>query len=177
MKNKTIWIIILVLLLAVAGAAAFIIHDRNASIGENDTVTFEDDVEQPIGTGDEEDIDMDEFDNGISYEEELEGAEITFKDSASEEDFYGTWIADSGHALFLYGDLELTIEEGGNWHGVVVDEEEQGTWTFDGKSVKLTSEYFEATLIFAEDGKLIMQEDREGTGNSEDFLNTVLTKK
>jgi len=177
MKNKTIWIIILVLLLAVAGAAAYIVHDRNANIGENDTVVYDDDVDEPIDSGDEEDIDMDEFDNGISYDEELEGAEITFKDAASQEDFYGTWVADSGHALFLYGDLELTIEEDGNWHGVVVDEEEKGTWTFDGQSMKLTSEFFEADLVFAEDGKLIMQEDRVGDGNKEDILNTVLTKK
>ena len=106
------------------------------------------------------------FDNGIVYDEEVEGAEISFKDAANEEDFYGSWSAESGHSLYLYGNVDLTIEEGGKWHGNIVDEDTEGTWTFDGKSMKLTSELFEVTLTFAEDGKLIMQEDREGNGNS-----------
>ena len=80
-------------------------------------------------------------------------------------DIYGethTGIADyydSGYCLHEYG------------------EDEEGIWTFDGQSMKITSEFFEATLIFEENGTMIMQEDREGSGNSEDFLNTVLIKK
>ena len=41
----------------------------------------------------------------------------------------------------------------------------------------LESELFEARLSFTEDGKLIMQEDREGEDNPENYINTVLTKK
>ncbi len=171
-NNKKWWIIILILLVAVAGAVAFIIHDRNNDAAPEDEIAYdEEDFEN------EEVIDMDEFDNGIQYDEELEGAEIDFKDSANESDFYGSWAADSGHSKFMYGDLDLTIEEGGKWKGVIVDEEMEGTWTFDGQSVKLSSDFFNASLIFAEDGKLIMQEDRDGSGNPADFINTVLTKK
>lgn len=173
-KNIKLLIIILILLLAAGGAAAFLLHDRNAA--QDDEIIYDEESDDD-GLDDEEIIDMEEFDNGIEYDEELEGADIAFSDSASEEDFYGTWSADSGHSAFLYGELELTIEEGGKWHGIVVDEEEEGIWTFDGKTMLLTSEFFEAMLTFSEDGKLIMQEDREGNGNSEEFLNTVLTKK
>ena len=172
MKNtKKLWILIIVMLIAIVAAVALIIHGRNADVGENDDVIYDD-----SGYEDEEVIDMDEFDNGIVYDEEVEGAEISFKDAANEEDFYGSWSAESGHSLYLYGNVDLTIEEGGKWHGNIVDEDTEGTWTFDGKSMKLTSELFEVTLTFAEDGKLIMQEDREGNGNSEDFINIVLTK-
>ena len=40
--------------------------------------------------------------------------------------------------------------------------------------MKVDSEFFNVTLQFTEDGTMIMQEDREGTG---DYINTVLTKQ
>ena len=122
---------------------------------------------------DEEEFDFSEIDNGIAYDEEAEGTEIRFK-SAGPEDFYGSWEAKSGQSVFMYGNVDLTINPGGTWTGNVVDEDMAGTWDFKNGSMHLKGEYLDVTLSFSDNGKLIMQEDREGDG---EMINTVLTKK
>ena len=116
------------------------------------------------------------LDNGIVFEEEDEDAELSFKEAA-ETDFLGSWEATSGNAIYKYGNVDLNIEENGKWTGNVADEDLTGTWKIDGNSMVLESELFGARLSFTEDGKLIMQEDREGEDNPENYINTVLTKK
>ncbi|MBR2706541.1 MAG: hypothetical protein IKE74_04785 [Mogibacterium sp.] len=109
----------------------------------------------------------------VSYDEELEGAELKFGD-AKQEDFYGKWTATSGQSEYMYGNVDLLIGEDGKWKGNVAEENISGTWTYGGNSMLLNSENFNVKLSFTTDGKLIMQEDRDGTG---EFINVVLTKK
>jgi hypothetical protein len=121
--------------------------------------------------------------NGIIYDEESEGAKLHFRKSAKEE-YYGSWEITSGNAIYLYGNLELNILPGGRWTGTIVDEKMSGKWTFEKNKMDLRSEFFNASLAFTDDGKLIMQEGREDpditddeeSGEGEDVINVVLTK-
>ncbi len=162
-------ILIIIICLALIGVSVFLIvnHSKSQQKASTSTPYAEPDTEN------EEDFDFSEIDNGVAYDEEAEGSEIKFK-SAGPEDFYGSWEAKSGQSVFLYGNVDLTINPGGTWTGNVVDEDMAGAWDFKDGSMHLTGELLDVTLSFAEDGKLIMQEDREGDG---EMVNTVLTKK
>lgn len=114
-----------------------------------------------------------------SYDEEIDGAEIKEKTSKL-EDFFGTWIATSEVAEYYYGNVTLTIKDGGKWEGIITDEDISGKWVQDGNTLKLSSELYNCTLFFSESGKLIMQEfigDDPDDETDDDYLNTVLIKK
>ncbi|HHW94871.1 MAG TPA: hypothetical protein GX736_02940 [Mogibacterium sp.] len=114
-----------------------------------------------------------EYDNGIAYEEEEEGAELTFSES-SEDAYIGTWESTSGKAAYLYGNIEITIKSDYTWKATIADEPLSGKWKATEKSIELTSELFNASLSFTDKGTLILQEDRDGEGEA---INTVMTKK
>lgn len=114
--------------------------------------------------------------NGIMFEEEMDGADIV-KAQAKEEDFYGTWEATSDMALYLYGNFELTIKDGGKWTGNITEEKMDGVWRMEGNTMHVINEWIDVTLCFTEDGTLVMQRNDAEEGEPEDMVNTVLTRK
>lgn len=120
-----------------------------------------------------EDLDEEDYDNGISFEEEAEGADLHFK-AVPVEDFFGSWSATSGQAMYMYGNVDLDIKANGTWTGNIAEEDLSGKWEADKDHLNMTSDLINFTLSFTDGGKLIMQEDREEDG---ELLNTVLTKK
>lgn len=168
-KQWKLIILIIVLLVAVAGVL-LILKNR----APKETHIDVDNIDDAIEAIDEatEAGEIPEYGSGIDFEEEADGAQLSFSKS-DVKSYYGTWEATSDQAIYLYGRIKLTINEDKTWHGIVVDEEEKGTWTFDGTKMDLSSEFFNVSLSFTEDGKMVMQEDREGDG---EYLNTVLTK-
>lgn len=114
------------------------------------------------------------YDNGIEFEEEVEGAKLHFK-SSKPDDFYGSWESTSGQSIYMYGNIDLKIAADGSWSGNVADEDIKGTWKFKDPALVLSSELFNASLSFTDDGKLILQEIRDD--ESGEPINTVLTKK
>jgi hypothetical protein len=168
--KKYWWIVLIVVVVIVAGAA-FIIHNNKAAeeTNEQPTETEANAIPEDYDPASEQE----DYDNGIVFDEEAEGAELSFK-KAEEADFIGKWEATSGQALYMYGNIDLDIRDGGKWSGNVAEEDLEGKWEFDGTTMSLTSELFDATLSFTEDGKLILQEDRAEDGI---LLNTVMTKK
>ncbi len=170
MKNalKYFVVMMLALTMALSFSACAKTEATSEEPADNETSTEEmqmfDDVEE---------IDDSAYtDNGIAFEEEEDGAELTFRE-ATAEDFVGSWSSTSGHSAYLYGNCDLVIADNGTWTGNVAEEELSGTWEMNGSSMVLSNEIFTAILSFTEDGKLIMQEDRAGDG---DLINTVLTK-
>lgn len=168
--NKKKLIIIAIAIIAVIAAVALGLKSGGGSkdIGDqaNDADNTEDVVESDV------------IDNGIDFDEEEEGAEIV-KAEAPDEDFYGTWTATSGMALYLYGNIDITIKEGGTWTGNITEEDLSGTWTRDGVDLHVVSDDGDIDFLFAftEDGKLVMQRDVADDGEEADYVNTVLTKK
>ena len=127
-----------------------------------------DDAQPEEETQQEEEEDGDEylpfeeepdFENGISFDEELEGTELEFKE-VDENLFIGDWESTSGHSVYLYGNIDLSIKADGTWTGNVAEEPLEGTWTFDGTTFTLNNELLNATLSFTEDDVLVMQEYR-----------------
>lgn len=167
---KKYWYVIPIILIVIVLGLVFTVNDKkDSSEASGDTGTdTSTDVENYVP-----EEDMEGIDNGIVFDEELEDAVLTFKE-APEEDFYGSWEATSGQAVFMYNTVQIEVKKDGTWKGRIVDEDLNGTWTFDGQDMSLTSDLFEAKLSFTDDGKLIMREDREGNG---DYINTVLTKR
>ena len=111
---------------------------------------------------------------GISYELEDDGAELNLVD-ASVDKFYGTWVANSDLAKQTYGNVEITIEAGGTWTGIITDEPLEGKWQTAEDGIALTSTLFDCKLAFSGNGTLVMIED---TGEEyADDLVTVLIRK
>lgn len=169
MEEKKQWIAVILVLLAIAIIGFFVA--RAVSLRSNEGPDSSD--YEVLDDSDMEDFDEEDYDNGIVFEEESEDAVLDFKPS-EKEDFYGSWEATSGNAMYLYGNADITIKENGTWKGNLADEDVSGTWEFDGTTVKLSSDLYNATLSFTKDGKLIMQEDRAQDGT---YLNTVMTRK
>lgn len=167
---KKRWWIIAIVVVLIAALAGFLIYNNSK---KNDKPELTSANEMPADYDPLNDQDNTNYDNGIEFEEEGEGADLQFK-KADESDFYGTWEATSGNAMYLYGNVEITIKKGGKWTGNIAEEDLEGEWTYDGTTMSLTSELYNATLSFTQDGKLVMQEDRDEDGN---LINTVMTKK
>lgn len=121
-----------------------------------------------------EEEEMELIDNGIVYDEESEGAKLTYRPS-SDVDYLGSWSITSGNAIYLYGNFKITIQPNRRWHGKIVDEKVSGKWTFAHNKMTLTSDFFNADLQFTNDGTLVMQENR-GSEEEPDIVTVVLTR-
>lgn len=158
MKNTML--IIIAACVVCAGAVVFF-------IGQNNNVSTNDAVNNTEVNGDE-------VGDGVYYEEEDDGAELNLSESTADK-FFGTWVAKSELAKQTYGNVEITIEKGGTWTGVITDEPLEGKWTAADGGLTLTSTLFNCKLAFNENGTLLMIED---TGEEyADDLVTVLVKK
>lgn len=168
MESKTKkYIILAIIALALIVALAFFLSRGSDAVdpGSDNGALSADEVDDP---GYEE--------NGIVFDEEEDGAEIT-KVEHSEEDFYGTWSATSDMASYLYGNFDITIEEGGKWHGNITEEDMDGTWTLEGTDLRITNEWIDVTFSFTDNGTLVMQRDNSDEGDGSEFINTVMIKQ
>ena len=117
------------------------------------------------------------MENAPVYDEEAEDAKLHFR-QASDLEYIGSWTADSGSAIYNYGNVDLTIRPGGFWKGNIADEDFSGKWQLEKGKLILSSDYFNAELGFTDEGKLIMQENRvDIVDGSDTIITTVLTKK
>lgn len=91
---------------------------------------------------------------------------------ADESDFYGTWVAKSDRAQYLYGNIEVTVKEDGTWTGNITDEELSGKWTAKGDHLHMNNDLFSFDLAFDKYGDLIFIDSE-----AEDDINIVLSKK
>lgn len=114
---------------------------------------------------------VEEETNGIFYEEEGEGAPLSFV-KADPSRFYGKWTATSDQALYMYGNVDLIISSNGTWTGSITDEKLGGQWKIVDDHMHMDNDMFSFDLSFEESGKLIMREALEDGGE----LRTVLTK-
>ncbi|MBQ3428625.1 MAG: hypothetical protein IJH28_02475 [Mogibacterium sp.] len=165
---KKRWWVVLLVVIAIAGLIFFLIRSGISGKAEDPNDYAGDEFAIP----EDAEIEEEDYDTGIDFEEEIEGAQLSFR-SSEESEFMGSWTSTSGQAHYLYGNIDLDIEKGGKWTGNVADEDLSGSWTFDGTYLSLSSDLFNVTLAFTESGKLVMQEDRSGDGT---YLNTVLTR-
>lgn len=174
MKNKKYMIFIIALIAVLAASSAMFAGCSKDKGDKADNEVETEDVESP----EDEDYDDDSFENGIVYDEEEEDADIVKVDKP-ESDFYGEWTATSDMAKYLYGNIDITIEEGGKWKGNITETDFTGTWTKDGTDVHVVSDDGDIDFLFAftENGTLVMQRDVSDEGGDEDYVNTVLTKK
>ncbi|MBR3375808.1 MAG: hypothetical protein IKG71_08485 [Firmicutes bacterium] len=121
---------------------------------------------------DPDDPTLKDYDNGIFYPEEAEGAQIKLK-NAEGKDFVGSWEAKSGNAHFLFGNMELKIREGGFWTGNITEENYRGTWNEQNGGIYLKSADFEAQLNFTADNKLLLR--YKPYEDSDDYVTVILT--
>ena len=136
---------------------------------EDSEITM-DDVEEMLESEDED------YDNGIVFDEEADGAEIV-KKKADVKDFVGSWEVTSGQAKYQYGNVDLTINADGTWTGNITDEDFEGKWTESDEGIILTCDVFEFNLAFTDKDVLVMQYDPEDEDDTGELVTSVLTKK
>lgn len=76
------------------------------------------------------------------------------------KDFYGTWTGDSDKAEYLYGSLEITINEDGSWTGDITGEKLHGTWTEEDFGIHLHDEVleWESDLFYTDKDNFVLSE-------------------
>ncbi len=114
--------------------------------------------------------DLDQY-SDITYEDEDEESTLN-KVKKDIKKFYGTWVAKSGKAEYLYGSVEITVNEDGTWSGIITDEQLGGKYEEDGDTLHMNDDLFSFDLAFSSSGSLVMIEDNDG-----ELIKTVLTKK
>ena len=114
-----------------------------------------------------------DYDNGIYFDEEADGAEIVAKKKSSDE-FVGSWKATSGQSIYQYGNVDIEVKEDGTWSGNVSREPLTGKWSETNEGLHLTSDLFDCDLMFTEDNVLVMRYSPNEDG---EYLTTVITKK
>ena len=133
---------------------------------EESEITMEDIMEK-------QEENKEDYDNGIFFEEELDGAEIVAKKKDA-NNFIGYWTATSGQSIYQYGNVDIEVKEDGTWSGNLTDEDFTGKWTETNEGLHLTSDFFNFDLMFTEDDVLVMRYSADDDG---DYLTTVLTRK
>lgn len=116
---------------------------------------------------------VEDYDNGIVFDEEADGAEIVAK-KKSVDNYVGSWKATSGQSLYQYGNVDLNVKEGGKWSGNVSDVDLEGEWNETSEGIHLTSSIFDCELMFTDSNVLVMRYTPNNDGN---YLTTVLTKQ
>ena len=127
--------------------------------------------ESAEGTVDENGDLVEQSGNGVTFKEEDEDAHLAFV-GKEPEDLFGSWTATSDKAIYLYGNLDVTVNSDGTWTGNVTGEEIGGKWKKVGDHLHMDNELFSFDLAYESSGKLILIE----TGEDASF-NTVMTKK
>lgn len=128
--------------------------------GEEEEATseadFEEIYEEELDTDSEEFEDMD---SDPAYENEMDGAEPVMV-AHEEKDFYGTWSARSERAHYVFGNVDLVINEDGTWTGNIVEEDFSGTWEYVDSSLNITSSdnLIKWNLFYVEDGSLMFKD-------------------
>ena len=178
--KKAIAALIAVLLIAVV--AVFVFESRDAS-KEKDKASQSADVSTEAEYDEIDDKfappedavyeDEGDYDNGITFDEESEDAEVDLV-TAKPNDFVGHWEATSGQAYYLYGGIDITIETNGTWKGTITDESLRGKWVERDGGIYLTSELFNCSIKKSADGKMIMQEDYQDSDEEAPLI--VLTR-
>ncbi|MBQ6440342.1 MAG: hypothetical protein IJJ06_09510 [Mogibacterium sp.] len=109
--------------------------------------------------------------SGIEFEQEEDNAKLAFvkKDPSA---FYGSWTATSDKAIYLYGNIDITVKENGTWTGNITGEKLGGKWEQVGDHLHMDNDLFSFDLSFESSGEMILIE----TGDDYTF-NTVMTKK
>ena len=94
-----------------------------------------------------------------SLDNEIEGAEIT-PIAHDEKDFVGSWYAPSDKAEYLYGNVNLKINEDHTWSGSITDEKFQGKWAQGGNGIIIHDgeNLIKWQLFFESDGTLMFNE-------------------
>ena len=81
------------------------------------------------------------------------------KMNQEEENFYGTWVATTEKAEYLYGNLELTITEDGTFTGNVTEEDFSGTWKKTDTGIRFDSELLSGELYFGDKCKMVIYDE------------------
>ena len=98
----------------------------------------------------------------LSPEEMKEAAELKEKAqemNTQQDNFYGRWVATSEKAKYLYGNLEITINEDGTFTGNVTDEDFDGVWEKTDKGIRFDSELLSGELFFGDRCKLVIYDE------------------
>lgn len=126
---------------------------------KDDDEEFED-AEMPMS----EEIVEDEAEDPV-LDKEVEDATIVSR-TATEDEFYGTWSAISEKAEYLYGNIDLKINEDKTWKGNVTEISLKGKWKpyQGGIRIKDSDGLIDWKLYFTMDNVMLM-EDLEDPGN------------
>lgn len=81
------------------------------------------------------------------------------KMNQKEDSFYGRWVATSEQAEYLYGNLEITINEDGTFTGNVTDEDFGGNWEKTETGIKFESEILSGELFFGDKCKMVIYDE------------------
>lgn len=100
-----------------------------------------------------------EYDDDPVLDNESDEAELTLV-GHEEKDFYGSWSATSEQAHYLFGNVDLVINEDGTWSGNIVEEDFSGKWTYEDSTlmIKSSDELINWQLFFVEDGSLMFKD-------------------
>ena len=106
-------------------------------------------------------IDDNDFEDP-AFSNEEDGAEpITMPHD--EKDFVGIWQAPSERAKYMWGNINLKINEDGTWKGNITEENFHGKWKYDGSGIiiKSSDTIINWRLFYASDGTLMCEEVEE----------------
>ncbi|MBR3124358.1 MAG: hypothetical protein IKF42_02875 [Mogibacterium sp.] len=165
MKKKYISLLLIFMLAFVMFTACSKKSDETANAPSGEV------YESAEGLVDEEGNLVEPETNGISFAEEDENAKIKIVEKDPSE-FYGSWTATSDKAIYLYGNIDITVNPDGTWTGDITGEKLGGKWEQVGDHLHMEDPLFSFDLAYEASGKLLLVE----TGDDGNF-NTVLTKK
>ena len=106
-------------------------------------------------------IDDNDFEDP-AFDNEIEGAEITTI-PRKEDAFIGTWEAPSDKAAYLYGNVNLKINDDHTWSGNITNESFQGKWMAyqSGIVIKDNEGFINWRLYYTSDGTLMFSEVKD----------------
>ena len=103
------------------------------------------------------------------FQDEDESIELHTQ-SVDDSFFVGTWKAETDRAVYMYGNVTITIKEDGTWVGNITDEDVHGTWRHKGDGIILESDIIPFNMVFSDNNNVLLQE-------TDDAVRVVLTRQ
>lgn len=144
-KSKKLKILIPLIAILVIVLVVFIITLNN----RNDSVQGEDIPSSEPGVASD------------YYIEEDEDAQNKYVQHDA-SDFVGTWTATSSQTEYIFGNVDLSIQEDGSWSGSVADTQLKGTWKEADEGIRLHStnfDYIYYTLSYTDGNVVVLRRD------------------
>lgn len=149
----------IILLISFGFSACGASDENNPAKSENNTSVIDSNVDDETISDDPARDSDEEFDQLLVDKANKTSNKDAKSLNSDASNFYGTWSATSERAKYLYGNLDITINQDGTFNANVTGEDFSGTWTKTDYGIHFDNEYLWGVMYYNDKCNMIFDDD------------------